>query len=114
MSSIVPTIGRKVWYWSSGHVGVLDNKQAFDATVIYVVPSADPSLVHLQVINHMGYASVENGVALRDHQEGDSHSSVEYRVATWMPYQMGQAQRTEAAEAARAKTKTPTPPKGTP
>jgi len=93
MSSITPTIGRKVWYYEGkppfAHdlpVGCNSDSQAFDATVIYVW---GPSMVNLLVVRHDGAQYVETSVSLRDPSPSDRHG-VE-RIATWMPYQVGQA-----------------------
>ena len=88
MSSIIPTIGRKVWLWigNRGYV-VLDQKQAFDATVVFVHPDGK---VNLSFLDHAANGPmVAEFVTLRDPQIDDQHG-VEF-IATWMPYQIGQA-----------------------
>lgn len=83
---IVPTIGRKVWYFSS------PGTPEQDATVIDV---HGDRCVSLFVINRGGTTSVQRSVILV--QEGDltpAHSH-----ATWMPYQVGQAKKHEAPAA---------------
>lgn len=89
MSSIVPTIGRKVWFYdnNSGMNRYSDN-QAFDATVIYVW---GPTCVNVRVTDHAGQTHVRTSVPLRDPQDGDAHGK--QIVATWMPYQVGQAKK---------------------
>lgn len=86
-NSIKPSIGRKVWFWdhSSTTTRYGDN-QAMDATIIYVWSD---TCVNLAVTDHAGMQYTRTSVPLRDHREGDKHG-VEY-VATWMPYQVGQA-----------------------
>jgi hypothetical protein len=81
--AIVPTIGRKVWFYDNTPDGCYDPEQAFDATVIYVW---SPGLVNLRVTDHAGNTRVQTSVVLREPREGDSHG--ERQVATWMPYQM--------------------------
>ena len=88
MSSIKPTIGRKVWYFGS-FGNVVDSRQPFDATVIYVWGD---TCVNLQVIDHTGKVYTETSVMLRDPQDGDQHG-VGLSVATWMPFQVGQARQ---------------------
>ena len=92
MSSIAPTIGRKVWYWTNNPNGMLDNKQAFDATILFV---HNPTMVNLSVIDHEGNPSVETSVQLRDPapegQKPDQHEFGGSAYATWMPYQTSQA-----------------------
>lgn len=100
MSTIKPTIGRKVYFYDPApdpHApGVVpkryDEKQPFDATVIYVWGD---TCVNLRVTDHAGNSWVRTSVPLRDPAEGDQHG-VEY-VATWMPFQVGQARNAGAA-----------------
>jgi hypothetical protein len=89
MSTIIPSIGRKVWFYdhSSGMQRYSDN-QAFDATVIYVWGD---TCVNLRVTDHAGQTHVRTSVPLRDPAEGDVHGKE--LVATWMPYQVGQAKK---------------------
>lgn len=88
MSSIKPTVGRKVWFYSdTSGPGILDGDQPCDATVTYVHPDG---FVTLLVITHDGFSRIEREVKLRDPHEDDHHGSGE-RFATWMPYQIGQA-----------------------
>jgi hypothetical protein len=95
MSSINPTIGRRVWFWTANadQANVRDPRQAFDAGVIFV---HNPTTVCLSVIDHSGRHSVEDSVPLRDSQPGDEHGKGE-RYATWMPYQMQAASKDQAA-----------------
>ena len=91
MSSIVPTIGRKVWFWSAdpGAVEVLlDFKQALDATVVYVSPTGT---VNLLVLDHGGNSFPVEDIPLNDPGLDDEHGlegAEDY--ATWMPYQVKQ------------------------
>lgn len=95
MSSITPTIGRKVYFWSSeqfaAEVGAepVDPKQAYDATIVFVHPSGN---VNLQVVCHAGDSGFVEDCPLRDPSEGDEHGGEE-DYATWMPYQVGQAKK---------------------
>jgi hypothetical protein len=95
-SSIKPSIGRKVWYWQVSGAGVIDNAQAFDATVVFVHPDG---LVNLNVRDHSGYSHKVANVELHDPADGsvgreeDAHGKGNY--ATWMPYQVGQAKAAE-------------------
>lgn len=90
MSSIVPTIGRKVWYWSASTSCVNDDKQAFDATVIYV---HNPTTVDLMVTNHAGTTYNVRSANLRDPGFFADCHSVPAPYATWMPFQVGQVNR---------------------
>lgn len=88
MSSITPSIGRKVWYHPTlaeieSVMGVNDLTQALDATVIFVT---DPDHVSLAITDHAGTPHVRHGVLLVDH-------SLSYLggKASWMPHQLSQA-----------------------
>lgn len=82
---IAPSIGRKVWVWSTTH-SYADQRQAFDATVIFV-HSEDRITVRFD--NHWGTQQIQSAVLLRDPLDSDMHSAVEEAlVATWMPYQV--------------------------
>lgn len=73
------TIGQKVWFYAgrlSGHV--LDHRQPFDATVVFVLPDGS---VNLSVRAHDGRLSDERRVGLREPAAGDNH--VAGRFATW-------------------------------
>ena len=90
MSSILPTIGRKVWLWVPSKIGVKDAEQAFDATVIHV---AIDGRVDLAYTNHYGTSGAMMRVELRDPQPSDKHDAETEVYATWMPYQVGQAKK---------------------
>lgn len=85
MSSITPTVGRKVWFY-------YDNNQVepLDATIIKVVNSGPAALVNLDAVNPInGHHFFVAAVRVGDESTTEPH----YR---WMPYQMGQAAKTEA------------------
>jgi hypothetical protein len=108
MSTITPTIGRKVWYYPSSndlnqnqshpmlqfapHDGVL---QPFDADVVYVWNERGVNLV---VKDHDGGVHVRRSVRLL---QGNDTAGPDEAHAAWMPYQRGQAARTDAAEQRR-------------
>lgn len=81
-----PTIGRKVWFFEAA--GTPEQ----DATVIDV---HGERMVSLYVVNRGGTASSRRSVTLV--QEGDEVPTGPH--CTWMPYQKGQAAKTEALEA---------------
>lgn len=99
MSTITPTVGRKVWFYDEDADRDLremqrhDDTTPMDATVIYVW---SPTCVNLSITDHAGRIHMRGRVTLRAPAEGDCHGKE--RVATWMPYQMGQAAK--AAERA--------------
>jgi len=91
-NSIKPTIGRKVWLWVGNEgFAILDPKQAFDATVVFVHPDGK---VNLSFSDHEANGPLmAEFVTLRDPQIDDQHGTPGM-IATWMPYQVTQAQKT--------------------
>lgn len=87
---IEPTIGRQVWFWATHGAA-----QPQAATVCFVHHNR---LVNLQVIDHTGSARPAANVTLR--QPEDSIPFGEF--AEWMPFQKGQAAKTEQLERAGA------------
>lgn len=85
MSTIIPTIGRQVWFWKSGahrpsgDVTLADQPEA--ATVVYV---HDDRLVNLQVIDHNGHPRPIAEVQLR--QPDDAIPATQF--CEWIPYQV--------------------------
>lgn len=88
---IQPTIGRQVWFWPAGSVPGLTQSQA--ATVCCV---HSDRLVNLRVIDHVGEAHPQLEVRLRQPEDDDATLP----FCEWMPYQKGQAAKTEQLEAA--------------
>lgn len=90
MSNIVPTIGRRIWFWPNRiNLEVFtqqDDAQALDAGVIYVHPSGN---VNLLVTDHIGYSEAVIDVAILPEGEQALHSG----KAQWMPYQANQAKK---------------------
>ena len=92
-STIKPTIGRRVWFWTGGMENVRDQAQAFDAGVIFV--NGDGT-VDLTVTDHTGLQLLRRSVPLGDARtEGppDAHGHGHGDYATWMPYQMAAAKK---------------------
>lgn len=99
---IIPTIGRRVWYWPSAYdcgnaaqqpaSGVMeaDAVQPCDAGICYV---HGERLVNLTIADHGGFMHRRCGVQLL--QEGDE-IPIGQAYATWMPYQVGQAKATSS------------------
>lgn len=90
MTTISPTIGRKVWF----HPGKADRgmetitkTEPMDASVVYVWSD---TLVNLAVWDHYGNIWARSSVRLV--QPGDAASGDE-AWCEWMPYQIGQAER---------------------
>lgn len=93
---INPTIGRVVWFYhyvpSQGHKGPMA------AHVCHVVSD---SRINLMVIDEYGNTHGESSVLLLQDDTATAPPLENY--CTWMPYQKGQAAKTEALEAAVAK-----------
>jgi len=84
-----PTVGRRLYYWSHLHNGVLDPAQAFDAGVLFV---HEDGRVNLLVTTHSGAQRIERNVEVRNPSEDrQGHEAVE-GYATWMPFQRKQQQ----------------------
>lgn len=92
---IKPTIGRRVWYWPNGvTVGdkpfaIIDPAVPLDAGIVYVWGDR---IVNLDVADHYGYHHSASSVMLV--QEGDPVPTIG-SYATWMPYQVSQAKKSE-------------------
>jgi len=90
-STQTPTIGRKVWFWTcperSDEYEILDNKQALDATVVFVHPDGT---VNLDISDHKAQLEEAFRVRLFDYDPAVAHDMpfAEENFATWMPYQM--------------------------
>ncbi len=97
-STIKPTIGRVVWYQphDDDHRRPLDEQPC--AAIIAYVHSDE--LVNLCVLGHDGVPESKLDVPLVQDGEDCPPGSCQ-----WMPYQKGQAAKTEALEKAAAETK---------
>ena len=83
---IAPTVGRVVWYRKN-----LGDEQPFAALIVHVWSD---TCVNLAYFDANGIAENETSVLLW--QEGNPKP--DYRYCEWMPYQKGQAAKTEALE----------------
>jgi hypothetical protein len=88
---ITPTVGRIVWYRP---IGPQADEQPWAAIIVRVHTDR---VVNLTVFDHDGYGKPKQGVQLL--QEGDAVPSAGGGYCEWMPYQKGQAAKTEALEA---------------
>ncbi len=86
---IKPTIGRVVWYHPTGAPATDQPQAAIVDHVCY------DTCVNLAVFSWIGEASFQTSVFL---YQGDTDRPSSC-YAEWMPYQMGQAAKTEALEA---------------
>lgn len=85
---IKPTIGRVVWFYPGGYP---PETQPFTALICHV---HSDTMVNLAVFDENGIASNSTSRFLWN-GEGDRPTG---DYAEWMPYQQGQAAKTEAAE----------------
>jgi hypothetical protein len=93
--AINPTPGRIVWFWPQDNENIpAMNGQPLAAIVAGV---HSDSRVNLHVIDAYGHYHARNNVTLVQ-PDTDKPNSISY--ATWMPYQIGQAAKTEAVQAA--------------
>jgi hypothetical protein len=89
---INPTIGRVVWYRPGAHETNLASDQPLAAIITYV---HSDDKINLVVFGKGGDCHRRASVPLWN-GEGDAPTIVH---AEWMPYQKGQAEKTEEAEA---------------
>ena len=94
MARIEPTIGRVVWYWPATlpayDQGQFDKTTPYTAQICYVHKDGK---INIAGFKHDGNPFICRGIEL--HQgEGDAPPN----YAQWMPYQKGQAAKTEALE----------------
>lgn len=102
---IKPSIGRKVWFFpATGDQSTRHDDQPMDATVVYV---HNDRMVNLGVRDHNGNSSGRLSVPLLD--EGEAPPEHGY-YAAWMPYQRGQAAKTEALESRLSSQNSAPPP----
>lgn len=95
MTMIKPTVGRVVWYRAK-LLGNSHPKESPEQAAI-VVRVHDDRLVNLVIFGHDGSINPKVFVVLV--QDGDVAPTGQ-GYCQWMPYQVGQAAKTEAAEKA--------------
>lgn len=86
---ITPTVGRVVLFWAKPPS---EQGQPFAATVAYV---HGDRAVNLSYVDHNGQQHAATSVQLVQPEDLTSNESY---YCEWMPYQKGQATKTEAAE----------------
>lgn len=89
MQVIKPTVGRVVLYWPTGLIGKESGSQPYKADVAYV---HSDRLINIGYLDHNGVAGSRTSVKLV--QPGDEIVDVD-GFCEWMPYQVGQAAKTE-------------------
>jgi len=97
---IEPTVGRVVWFWISEgppRFCHLERQQPFAATIAYVI---GPGCITISVVDHAGQQWGFENVPLWN-GEGERPAD---RFCEWMPYQKGQAAKTEQLERAQKPT----------
>jgi len=94
MASIEPTVGRVVLFWPDQHFAGAhhDTGKPLAATIAHVF---DPTLVNLTVSDSDGHVFAEGNVTML---AADQAREPGKRCAEWMPYQKGQAAKTEQLE----------------
>ncbi|MDH5219213.1 MAG: hypothetical protein OEX19_16025 [Gammaproteobacteria bacterium] len=85
---IKPTIGRQVWYWPEQQVS-----QPYAATICHVWTD---TCVNLSILDANGKQFAETSVLLYQGDENSDRPAGKF--AEWMPYQKGQAKKTEELE----------------
>jgi hypothetical protein len=93
---IKPTIGRMVWYWPDGRKRPT-TYQPLSAQIAFV---HNDQIINIGYLDENGRAHNATGVWLA--QDGGVEADESTPYCEWMPYQKGQAARTEAAEAKAA------------
>lgn len=95
---IKPTIGRVVWYWPPPSDSIVGNDGSQPLAALVTRVWSD-TCVNLAVFDANGMPANRTSVLL--HQDENPKPSSGF--AEWMPYQKGQAAKTEAIEAAAGK-----------
>lgn len=96
---IIPSVGRVVWYWPLGNGGT---PQPWAALVAFV---HHERLVNLAAFSHSGRAQDVQSVVLRQPEDPAPPAPSPY--CEWMPYQKGQAAKTEELERERRREDPP-------
>lgn len=103
---IKPTVGRRVWFRPSAAflasnpiLTQFNPEQPMDAGIVYV---HHDHMVNLIVTDHVGKTLAVPSVPLLAGQYVAGEDADVYCCCEWMPYQKGQAAKTEAAEKATA------------
>jgi len=98
-NSIEPTVGRMVWFRPNGmqstQLQLLDEDTPCAAIVTYVFSTRR---IRVAVFGHDG-AHFHAGGSVTLRQPGDGEPAAPQPYCEWMPYQKGQAAKTETLEA---------------
>ena len=90
---IVPTVGRVVWFWPDGEVQMRTQQQPCAAIIAQVRTN---TLINIAYFDENGHA--HNNTSVRLVQDEQITQEMQSPFCTWMPYQVGQQAKTEAAE----------------
>lgn len=90
---IKPTIGRIMWYWGEA---TGRGAQPYAGIVTYV---HSDNMVNLTVFDWNGNPAPRTSVPIV--QDGSPYTVGDSQYCEWMPYQIGQAKRHEAEDAAK-------------
>ena len=93
---IIPTVGRIVHFTPGGYDGIARAGQPLAAIVAYVWSER---MVNLTVFDSNGLPHSRTSITLLQDDDTASDGSA---YCAWMPYQLGQAAKTEALSAALA------------
>ena len=88
---IKPTIGRVVWFYPQGAKQILNNIQPHAAMIAYV---HSDTMITIGYFNSYGVACSQTSVRLIQEEQ----DFPECPFCSWIPYQKGQAAKTEALE----------------
>lgn len=89
---IEPTVGRIVWLYEASGANH-DLQQPFAASVVFVW---SPRIINVGYFDHDGNVHSLRSVTLLQDEDAKPDGQA---FACWMPYQKGQAAKTEAAQA---------------
>lgn len=93
----LPTPGRIVWYYPSKHIDDIPQNLNEPLAAIVAAVYAAGTRVNLHVIDADGESVARRSILFVQPNEAVDSASGCY--ATWMPYQVGQAAKTEALQA---------------
>jgi hypothetical protein len=93
MAIIIPTVGRVVHYYPYGKTQVNSSEQPCAASIAHVHPDGTINIGYLDSNGEHHYA-----LGVRLMQDGEPFPESGERFCCWMPYQVGQAAKTEQAE----------------
>lgn len=90
---IEPTVGRVVWFWEFGKTARDAGEQPYAATIAFVNHKRS---VNIGYLDHRGVTHSRTGILLLQDDDAPPESGC---FCEWIPFQKGQAAKTEAMEA---------------